>query len=234
MAGGQPNATVLPGEAAGSLRILLAAPKELAERISCLLNLQHRTLERMKGPSLRALPPKVKRGGTEKVETKVETATISIPDREVVDLPPLSGAGLCSGDSHEDLIRNLQNAGTNPNPDSNANLNNLTPGPPPGFLRHPLALEAFTATDRAKYAPSASLPATLYADTALSLGFKAAMSPPHIHAGCIDRLAIPLEGLASARCLDVGCASGVVTAMMARMVQQGGGTTVGIEVTHHT
>ncbi|XP_053115043.1 protein-L-isoaspartate(D-aspartate) O-methyltransferase-like isoform X1 [Hemicordylus capensis] len=97
-------------------------------------------------------------------------------------------------------------------------LNNLYKN---GVIKSQRVLDVLLATDRAhyiKYFP--------YMDSPQSLGYKATISAPHMHAHALELLKDQLvEG---AKALDVGSGSGYLTACFARMVGPTG-KAVGIE-----
>ncbi|XP_027687290.1 protein-L-isoaspartate(D-aspartate) O-methyltransferase isoform X2 [Chelonia mydas] len=97
-------------------------------------------------------------------------------------------------------------------------LNNLYKN---GVIKSQRVLDVLTATDRAhytKYFP--------YMDSPQSIGYKATISAPHMHAHALELLKDQLvEG---AKALDVGSGSGYLTACFARMVGSTG-KAVGIE-----
>ena len=102
-----------------------------------------------------------------------------------------------------------------------------------GLVTHTAVREALLATDRAIYVPELTTRKSKtysygpYADAPQSIGCKATISAPHIHALALealcDRLCAP-----ACRALDVGCGSGVLVACMARM-GDGTGVVVGVE-----
>ncbi|XP_067414089.1 protein-L-isoaspartate(D-aspartate) O-methyltransferase-like isoform X2 [Emydura macquarii macquarii] len=97
-------------------------------------------------------------------------------------------------------------------------LNNLYKN---GVIKSPRVLDVLKATDRAhyiKYFP--------YMDSPQSIGYKATISAPHMHAHALELLKDQLvEG---AKALDVGSGSGYLTACFARMLGPTG-KAVGIE-----
>nr|XP_006128726.1 protein-L-isoaspartate(D-aspartate) O-methyltransferase-like isoform X3 [Pelodiscus sinensis]XP_014431810.1 protein-L-isoaspartate(D-aspartate) O-methyltransferase-like isoform X3 [Pelodiscus sinensis] len=97
-------------------------------------------------------------------------------------------------------------------------LNNLYKN---GVIKSQRVLDVLMATDRAhyiKYFP--------YMDSPQSIGYKATISAPHMHAHALELLKDQLEE--GARALDVGSGSGYLTACFARMVGSTG-KAVGIE-----
>ncbi|CAB1334872.1 unnamed protein product [Coregonus sp. 'balchen'] len=90
-----------------------------------------------------------------------------------------------------------------------------------GVIRSDRVFDAMLATDRGIY--SRDYP---YADSPQSIGFKATISAPHMHAHALEVLSDKLMDGASA--LDVGSGSGYLTACFARMVGPTG-KVVGIE-----
>jgi len=77
--------------------------------------------------------------------------------------------------------------------------------------------KAMKATDRGHYSKSLS---EAYVDSPHSIGHKATISAPHMHAQCLETLKDFLKP--GARVLDVGCGSGYLTACFARMVGKEG------------
>ncbi|XP_075469523.1 protein-L-isoaspartate(D-aspartate) O-methyltransferase-like isoform X3 [Ascaphus truei] len=105
-----------------------------------------------------------------------------------------------SGKTHADLINNLRKN---------------------GVVRSQRVYEVLLATDRAHYIKHFS-----YMDSPQSIGYKATISAPHMHAHALELLEDKLtEG---ARALDVGSGSGYLTACFARMVGLTG-KVIGIE-----
>ena len=130
---------------------------------------------------------------------------------------PLEGGWLCSGETNDAMVLQLETA---------------------GIISAGAVSAAMRATDRGNYVPE--LPAAkrksktyaygAYCDAPQALGYKATISAPHMHAKALDLLA---ERLATPGCrvLDVGSGSGVMVALFSRMIAaNGGGVVVGIEV----
>lgn len=90
-----------------------------------------------------------------------------------------------------------------------------------GVIRSDRVFDAMLATDRGIY--SKDYP---YADSPQSIGYRATISAPHMHAHALEVLSDKLTEGASA--LDVGSGSGYLTACFARMVGPSG-KVVGIE-----
>ncbi|KAL0969634.1 hypothetical protein UPYG_G00230100 [Umbra pygmaea] len=90
-----------------------------------------------------------------------------------------------------------------------------------GVIRSDRVFDAMLATDRGIY--TRDYP---YADSPQSIGFRATISAPHMHAHALEVLSDKLTDGASA--LDVGSGSGYLTACFARMIGPTG-TVVGIE-----
>ncbi|KAK7904354.1 hypothetical protein WMY93_016961 [Mugilogobius chulae] len=90
-----------------------------------------------------------------------------------------------------------------------------------GVIKHDRVFEAMLATDRGLY--SREYP---YADSPQSLGYRATISAPHMHAHALEILNDKLTDGATA--LDVGSGSGYLTACIARMTGPNG-RVVGIE-----
>ncbi|KAF5899578.1 protein-L-isoaspartate(D-aspartate) O-methyltransferase-like isoform X1, partial [Clarias magur] len=97
---------------------------------------------------------------------------------------------ISSGKTHPQLIRRLQEH---------------------GVIRSDRVFEAMLATDRGIY--SKDYP---YEDSPQSIGYKATISAPHMHAHVLEILSDKLTEGASA--LDIGSGSGYLTACFARMV----------------
>lgn len=90
-----------------------------------------------------------------------------------------------------------------------------------GVIKHDRVFDAMLATDRGLY--STDYP---YADSPQSIGYRATISAPHMHAHALELLSDKLtEGAAA---LDVGSGSGYLTACFARMTGPAG-RVVGIE-----
>ncbi|KAG5857161.1 hypothetical protein ANANG_G00016180 [Anguilla anguilla] len=90
-----------------------------------------------------------------------------------------------------------------------------------GVIKSDRVFDVMLATDRGMY--SKDYP---YVDSPQSIGFKATISAPHMHAHALEVLSDKLTEGASA--LDVGSGSGYLTACFARMVGPAG-RVVGIE-----
>ncbi|XP_056152036.1 l-isoaspartyl protein carboxyl methyltransferase, like [Lampris incognitus] len=90
-----------------------------------------------------------------------------------------------------------------------------------GVIRNDRVYEAMLATDRGLYSKDHP-----YADSPQSIGYRATISAPHMHAHALEVLGDKLTEGASA--LDVGSGSGYLTACFARMVGPSG-KVVGIE-----
>lgn len=90
-----------------------------------------------------------------------------------------------------------------------------------GVIRSDRVFDAMLATDRGIY--STDYP---YADSPQSIGYRATISAPHMHAHALELLSDKLTEGASA--LDVGSGSGYLTACFARMTGPSG-KVVGIE-----
>ncbi|XP_063040524.1 l-isoaspartyl protein carboxyl methyltransferase, like isoform X2 [Engraulis encrasicolus] len=90
-----------------------------------------------------------------------------------------------------------------------------------GVIRTDPVFNAMLATDRGIY--SRDYP---YADSPQSIGYKATISAPHMHAHALEVLGDKLTD--GARALDVGSGSGYLTACFARMVGPAG-KVVGID-----
>ncbi|XP_013869590.1 l-isoaspartyl protein carboxyl methyltransferase, like isoform X2 [Austrofundulus limnaeus] len=90
-----------------------------------------------------------------------------------------------------------------------------------GVIRNDRVFEAMLATDRGLY--SRDYP---YADSPQTIGYRATISAPHMHAHALELLSDKLIDGATA--LDVGSGSGYLTACFARMTGSSG-RAVGIE-----
>uniref|UniRef100_G3P1J6 Protein-L-isoaspartate(D-aspartate) O-methyltransferase n=1 Tax=Gasterosteus aculeatus aculeatus TaxID=481459 RepID=G3P1J6_GASAC len=90
-----------------------------------------------------------------------------------------------------------------------------------GVIRSDRVFDAMLATDRGLYAIDYP-----YADSPQSIGYRATISAPHMHAHALELLSDKLTEGASA--LDVGSGSGYLTACFARMTGPSG-KVVGIE-----
>ncbi|XP_056402829.1 protein-L-isoaspartate(D-aspartate) O-methyltransferase-like isoform X3 [Hyla sarda] len=95
-----------------------------------------------------------------------------------------------SGKTHADLINNLRKN---------------------GVIRSQRVQDVLMATDRALYIKNFP-----YMDSPQSIGYKATISAPHMHAHALELLQDKLQE--GARALDVGSGSGYLTACFARMV----------------
>ncbi|KAK0738174.1 protein-L-isoaspartate O-methyltransferase [Schizothecium vesticola] len=108
-----------------------------------------------------------------------------------------------SGATNRELIENLSR-------------NNL--------IKSPAVKEAFLKVDRAHYAPRSP-----YQDTPQSIGHRATISAPHMHAAAAEKLlpfATPSPARPAPRVLDVGSGSGYLTHVLAEL---GAATVVGLE-----
>ncbi|XP_069493655.1 protein-L-isoaspartate(D-aspartate) O-methyltransferase-like isoform X2 [Ambystoma mexicanum] len=105
-----------------------------------------------------------------------------------------------SGNTHDQLISNLRKN---------------------GVIKSQRVYDVLLATDRAHYVKDFS-----YMDSPQTIGYKATISAPHMHAHALELLEDKLVEGASA--LDVGSGSGYLTACFARMVGATG-KVVGIE-----
>ncbi|KAK9471089.1 O-methyltransferase [Dipodascopsis tothii] len=105
----------------------------------------------------------------------------------------------CSGSSNDELVSNLVAA----------------------ELASDRVAGAMRAVDRAYFAPRQP-----YADAPQLIGYEATISAPHMHALALSQLEPSLG--AGARVLDVGCGSGYLLAVLARLVGPTG-SVVGVE-----
>ena len=102
-----------------------------------------------------------------------------------------------------------------------------------GLLRNAAVEAAMRQVDRADYAPRAP-----YDDTPQAIGHAATISAPHMHAHALELLHEPLSRAPrGAKVLDVGCGSGYLLAVLARLVRDdgaggggGGGRVFGVDV----
>ncbi|KAK4556304.1 hypothetical protein LTR86_006448 [Recurvomyces mirabilis] len=105
-----------------------------------------------------------------------------------------------SGSSNETLIENLARN---------------------GLIKQDRVKKAMLAVDRAHYTPHAP-----YQDSPQSIGYRATISAPHMHAAACESLLPYLRP--GAQVLDVGSGSGYLTHVLAELVRPGG-KVVGIE-----
>eukprot|EP00438_Fugacium_kawagutii_P023171 Skav200828 [mRNA] locus=scaffold3034:90460:91785:+ [translate_table: standard] len=96
----------------------------------------------------------------------------------------------CSASGNADLVRNLRKA---------------------GVIHTDHVEQAMVKVDRSNYAPQ-----NPYTDAPQPLGHQATISAPHMHAHALELLRNHLQP--GMRALDVGCGSGYLAAVMARMV----------------
>jgi len=116
----------------------------------------------------------------------------------------------CSGRSNAELINNLFSR---------------------GLITAPRVRDAMSAVDRAHYCPSS--PQSAYEDSPQTIGFKATISAPHMHASACESLLGHLPENGGARVLDIGSGSGYLTHVLANLVcgvdGKGDGKVVGID-----
>ncbi|CZS95097.1 related to protein-L-isoaspartate(D-aspartate) O-methyltransferase [Rhynchosporium agropyri] len=105
----------------------------------------------------------------------------------------------CSGQTNVELIDNLYKS---------------------KLITNPRVRDAMAKVDRAHYCPDSKL---AYEDSPQSIGFRATISAPHMHAAAAESL-VPFLGMEGCRVLDVGSGSGYLTAVLAELVcdQRGG------------
>jgi len=82
-----------------------------------------------------------------------------------------------------------------------------------GIVKSERVMETMKKTDRMHYSKD---PSDAYNDCPHSIGYRATISAPHMHAHCLDLLSDYLKP--GSRALDVGCGSGYLTACFARMI----------------
>ncbi|OHE98625.1 hypothetical protein CORC01_06076, partial [Colletotrichum orchidophilum] len=95
-----------------------------------------------------------------------------------------------------------------------------------GLIKDQRVKDAFLKVDRAHYAPSAP-----YEDSPQSIGYKATISAPHMHASATESLLsyiLPSDQKPAPRVLDVGSGSGYLTHLLAELVGDKG-VVVGLE-----
>lgn len=116
----------------------------------------------------------------------------------------------CSGHSNSELISNLFQR---------------------GLIKAPRVRDAMSSVDRAHYCPSTPLAA--YEDSPQSIGFRATISAPHMHASACESLLNHLPENQGAQVLDIGSGSGYLTHVLANLVcgadGKGDGKVVGID-----
>lgn len=123
---------------------------------------------------------------------------------------PAEMAWRCSGRSNAELISNLFSG---------------------GLVSAPRVRDAMSSVDRAHYCPSS--PLTAYEDSPQSIGFKATISAPHMHATACESLLNYMPENNGAKVLDIGSGSGYLTHVLANLVAgadgKGDGKVVGID-----
>ncbi|KAF6808934.1 hypothetical protein CSOJ01_07204 [Colletotrichum sojae] len=95
-----------------------------------------------------------------------------------------------------------------------------------GLIKDQRVKEAFLKVDRAHYAPVAP-----YEDSPQSIGYKATISAPHMHAAATESLLphiLPSAARPAPRVLDIGSGSGYLTHLLAELVGDEG-LVVGLE-----
>ncbi|KAF2767889.1 protein-L-isoaspartate O-methyltransferase [Teratosphaeria nubilosa] len=90
-----------------------------------------------------------------------------------------------------------------------------------GLITQPRVKQAMLTVDRAHYSPAAP-----YQDSPQSIGHRATISAPHMHASAAESLLPYLNP--GAKVLDIGSGSGYLTHVLAELVQPGG-KVVGVE-----
>ena len=100
----------------------------------------------------------------------------------------------CSGDTNDELVRNLCKA---------------------GLVSIPAVKDAFLKTDRGHFAPNYP-----YEDSPQVIGYGATISAPHMHASAMEYLYPSLTRKAKTRILDVGSGSGFLCQVMALIAGQ--------------
>ena len=93
------------------------------------------------------------------------------------------------------------------------------------LLRSKKTKEAFLSVDRKDFLPSKE-PSLIYGDHAYPIGYAATISAPHMHAYALDLLEPVLKP--GNKCLDIGSGSGILCALMMKMVQPTG-KVIGVE-----
>ena len=119
----------------------------------------------------------------------------------------MGGEWRCSGDSNAALINNLFQS---------------------GIIKSERIKNAMAAVDRAHYVPD-EYQSEAYEDHPIPIGHAATISAPHMHAHALSLLEDHCKP--GMKVLDVGCGSGVLCSMFARMVTENGadGKVVGID-----
>ncbi|XP_037550841.1 l-isoaspartyl protein carboxyl methyltransferase, like isoform X3 [Nematolebias whitei] len=136
-------------------------------------------------------------GPVEEMRAVLRLAVLAVPMGVLLSR---TMAWMSSGKTHSELINRLRDH---------------------GVIRNDRVFEAMLATDRGLY--SRDYP---YADSPQTIGYRATISAPHMHAHALELLSDKLTEGASA--LDVGSGSGYLTACFARMTGPSG-RVVGIE-----
>lgn len=111
----------------------------------------------------------------------------------------------CSGRTNAELIANLSAA---------------------SLINTPRVRAAMTAVDRAHFCPSSS--SFAYEDSPQTIGYRATISAPHMHAAAAESLLPYIRADRECRVLDIGSGSGYLTAVFANLVGPNG-KVVGIE-----
>jgi protein-L-isoaspartate(D-aspartate) O-methyltransferase len=102
----------------------------------------------------------------------------------------MPSAWRCSGNTNAELIANLQHG---------------------GIIKSADVANAMIAVDRRNYAP-----VEYYQDSPQRIGYNATISAPHMHAAALEYL-LPSCSVPNAKILDVGCGSGYLCALFAKL-----------------
>lgn len=94
-----------------------------------------------------------------------------------------------------------------------------------GIIKSKTIEKAFLSVDRKDFYPLSDK-SLIYMDGAQSIGYKATISAPHMHAYALELLQPALKS--GSKCLDIGSGSGIFCALMARVVGPTG-KVIGVE-----